>query len=336
MVWRLNDVVVCGEIVNRRNNSVHGYLGLRGREQPVMLQLTGNCGPELAGRHLKFEIRDGSLPEHFEFDFARFATQQVGPTGRMTLDRVSPAEDDRAAPAGSQLRLHLEWFSQNGRVILEVIDPVIEFVEGELLGRPDDECESIPETPDDLQLWEDELAEADDRHPFDPDAPPEDPYGLFPDDLQWQLDQEAADFDAIGMEQDDETREIFEKWDEMFSGEKDEPLSTLFDPPLRLYPHQRLDDHQIARALDLLLARLALHGIALDMCEHYTPREAYRLLTEQILREERVYPDIPSTGFVYHYMTCEYCPQCEAEMDAEYGRYDDLRDADDEAGNGPR
>ena len=60
------------------------------------------------------------------------------------------------------------------------------------------------------------------------------------------------------------------------------------------------------------------------MCEHYTPREAYRLLTEQILREETVYPDIPSTGFVYHYMTCEYCPKCDAEMEEQYRDYEDL------------
>ena len=327
MVWRLDDVVVCGEIINRRKNSVHGYLGLRDRDQPVMLQLTGNCGPELAGRHLRFEVREGALPDQYDFDAARFATQQVGPTGRMTIGRPPNAEDSSSGP----LCLHLEWFSQNGRVILEILDPVIEFVEGELLGGP---SERALEQPGDVQddPCDGDVIEVEDPLSFlqdDPDAKlQEEPYGLFPGDLQGQLDREAAEIDeAIRLDGDDETREMFAKWDEMFSGDKDEPISTLFDPPLKLYPADSLDDQQIAQGLDLLLARLALHGIALDMCEHYSPRDAYRLLTERILPEEQVYPDIVSTGFVYHYMSCEYCPQCEAEMDGEFEQDDPREDA---------
>ena len=53
---------------------------------------------------------------------------------------------------------------------------------------------------------------------------------------------------AIGLTIDDETQQIWEKWEEMFSGEKDEPISTLFNPPLKLFPAERLDDDQIARS----------------------------------------------------------------------------------------
>ncbi len=334
MVWNLSDVVVFGEIINTRANSVHGYLAFRDRDQPVLVQLTGNCGPELAGRHLRFEVRPGSQPAQYQFDFGRFAMQQVGPTGKMTIEHVAQTDPGADAPPP---RLYLEWFSQNGRVIIDLVDPILEFIEGDLPGRRED-LDNIDDPAlrsDELEPWEQDLVSDESDLPDflrDDDESPddEDPYGLFPDELQSHLDRSAAEMDAaIGLTLDDESLRIWEKWDEMFSGEKDEPLCTLFDPPLKLYPADRLNDDQIAQALDLLLARLALHGVALDMCEHYTPRDAYRLLTEQILREETVYPDLPSTGFVYHYMTSEFCEACEAEMDAAYGSDEEQDDSED-------
>jgi hypothetical protein len=35
MAFRLGEHVVCGEIINTQKNSVHGWLGLRGVEQPA-------------------------------------------------------------------------------------------------------------------------------------------------------------------------------------------------------------------------------------------------------------------------------------------------------------
>ena len=70
----------------------------------------------------------------------------------------------------------------------------------------------------------------------------------------------------------------------------------------------------------VLLTRLALHGVALDMCEHYTALDSYRLLIEEILPEAQIHPQLCSTGFIQHYATWEHCAVCAAEFDAEYER----------------
>ena len=109
--------------------------------------------------------------------------------------------------------------------------------------------------------------------------------------------------------------------DEVVDGDKDEPLATLFDPPLSLKcPDQITDEAEAATLLGVLLARLALHGVALDMCEHYTALDAYRLLLEEILPQANIHPQLLSTGFIQHYSTWEYCPKCEAEFETEYER----------------
>jgi hypothetical protein len=86
---------------------------------------------------------------------------------------------------------------------------------------------------------------------------------------------------------------------------------------MKLYPDDQLNDKQVQQALQMLLARLAVHGICLDMCEHYTPRQAYCLLTKLILKEENVYPDLPNARYVQHFMTAEDCEQCQAEFEAQ-------------------
>ena len=96
------------------------------------------------------------------------------------------------------------------------------------------------------------------------------------------------------------------------------PICTLFDPPLKLAPADRLDDEQVQIALNVLLGRLALHGIALDMCEHATPRTAYRFLVEDILSHEAAHPNLPATGFVRHYSMSDDCEECQADFDRRY------------------
>jgi hypothetical protein len=57
---------------------------------------------------------------------------------------------------------------------------------------------------------------------------------------------------------------------------------------------------------------LARCGVSLAVCHHFTPREAYRLLIEEICVEERAYRELQGTQWVQTFMTSEYCPQCEA------------------------
>jgi hypothetical protein len=68
----------------------------------------------------------------------------------------------------------------------------------------------------------------------------------------------------------------------------------------------------------VLLARLALQSMAIDICEHFTPLATYRWLLEEILPGCHIHPRLPQIGFVQHYSTWEFCPECEAAFDARY------------------
>ena len=358
MAWRLGELVVRGEVFNLRRNSVHGWLELRDQEQPLHFELTGNCGDGLAGRHFRFTMPEPNENLHDEstddLDLTQLEPMQVGPTGDMLLKQVkvprcSIDEYIRRSGLGEDLPcdektcLYLEWYSQNGRMVLEIVDPVLEFVDGPNeayltalqtevdrdgedrnargafvandANSDEDEADDDDEESDEF----DPLADSNDSDSEDDDE--DDPYGLFPEDLDEQL---SAASDAEGqlgeypIEVDEETRKQWALWDEMFEGKHDVPIQTIFDPPLRIYPHDKLDDTQVAEALRTVLARLAEYGIALDMCQHYTPRDAYRLLLEEILPKHGTYPKLRATGFVQHYMTSEFCEKCEAEFEEEW------------------
>lgn len=366
MAWRLNDIVVCGEIYNLRKNSVHGVLGLRGCERPVSLQLTGNCDPDLAGRSFRFEVRESPMLEtrvtsEVEMDEQHFAWMQVGPPGSMTAARQVRAFDCsveeflRRSKLGEQPPtewkrcLYLEWYGQNGRMVIELVDPIIEFLEPGKSESSDFPSDVL--TDSDLQVedpFSDESLDSDaadlpstglgitaiefdedgNSHIYDlspsedgegeDDLDGDDPYGLFPANLESEIGASSSASDWHP-EVDEETLRLWAEWDEIFDGTKDVPICTLFDPPLKLAPADQLDDEQVAVALNVLLGRLAFHGIALDMCEHFTARTAYCWLLEEVLNREFAHPNLPATGYVQHYCTFESCEECAAEFDAKLG-----------------
>jgi hypothetical protein len=86
----------------------------------------------------------------------------------------------------------------------------------------------------------------------------------------------------------------------------------LFDPPIRLPAVEQLGDAELGPTLRRVLARLARHGIAIDVCEHFGERDMYRVLLEEILPTEETFAHLPRLGYVQHYMLHKYCPQCEA------------------------
>lgn len=335
MTLRLDSFVTCGELLNLSPNSVHGVLGMRDHDRPLHLQLTGNFQGELEGKHIRFEIREGAtLPAAIEppLDLARIAWDQVGPTGTMTL---GPRAHDGQPSTDAKPVLFLEWFSQNGHVVLEIVDPIVEFVDP--VAPPDEPDQGATGTvtwgPSETAppSWEESsdesgLAEADNR-----EDEPDDPYGLFPEDLETQFEEQAqATDEAILVQDQSEFVRQIEAYDEAVA-DGGVPIREIFDPPMRIYRADELDDERIAVEFRKLLARLVLHGIALDMCAHYTPRSAYKLLVERILVEERTYPALSPIGFVQHYMTHEYCPECDAEIEEKYDEYSLPSDEDGSA-----
>jgi len=380
MAWRLENSVIRGELFNLRPNHVHGWLELQGAPSLIHLGLTGNLEGELQGKRVQFETElateedDEASPDDepakANADFEALEIQQVGPTGTMQLIRSPAANGART----EEVRLTLQWFSQNGEVRIDLVNPRLEFVAEdpeEKKGAANDDSAEAEEDGESVFLkdQEDEFPE------FPEDADEDDPYGLFPPQLEEQLEGEtkspeiaAIDENALegadsaaGLEDplgespfedrpkrswdevipgiDEQTKRLYESWDEIFEGKKDVPLCTIFDPPLTIYPVDKLSDAEVESAFKVILRRLAMHSVALDMCEHFTPRDAYRLLVEEILPNCPVYPGLPLTGYVQHYSTWEYCRKCEEEFEAKWQAEEQKRQkdapADDEGGERP-
>jgi hypothetical protein len=127
MAWRIEEMVICGEIDNRRRGRVTGSIWLAGHPEPVQLDLRGNCGRDLAGRCLRFTNpfpRLGGLEG--------IGCLQAGVVGDITASRKVRVPDIAADQLEEHYQarkpipwhwansLYLEWFSgRSGRVVIE-------------------------------------------------------------------------------------------------------------------------------------------------------------------------------------------------------------------------
>ena len=345
MTLNLSEHVQSGEIINTRKNSVHGYLTLREFDRPLVLQLTGNCSADLAGLHIRFEAysmppADSPPLTEDQANELRLAWMQVGVPGKMTANHLASG-------------LYLEWYGQNGHTIVEVKDAIIVHVEdGDEVDEDDlpteDELDEV-DADGELENLREHLRDLenlrDDDEPFEPgsqgvsfeptddaDVEPwyrgpiddgddeDDPFGLFPPDLDASLGAASLPWNV---ELDEATLAQWKEWDEVFDGDKDVPLSSLFDPPIQLPPESALDDEQVARLFNTILMQLALHNVAFHMCEHFTPRTGYSLLVDQILREHGTHPELPRIGYTMNFDSSEYCAECAAEFKHHYGEQTD-------------
>ncbi len=131
MAWRIGDYLERAEIDNRVRGRVEGYVLLRGCEQPILLNLEGNCWRDMAGQRFVFE---GTGSGVCSADDAP-APCQEGVVGDMTASRkvrafAIPLEEALARirrgetpPEEMANGLYLEWYSDfNGRVVLETTD----------------------------------------------------------------------------------------------------------------------------------------------------------------------------------------------------------------------
>lgn len=391
MVQRIGDYILRGELRNTRANGVFGWIEFA-PDLGLHIELTGNLSGELRRKHIRFSTPrskfaesapNSELPKLIE----NLADRQIGVIGDVMLRRVRvptiPLPEFSQLEREDQQRysvekdcLYLEWYSQNGRVEAEIIDPEIEFV--------DERSAESSEPPEFEPLGDglnSSIAEAyldheggaagsvefemgsDDEEP-DEDVEEDDPYGLFDPDLQREVaealesevdysktfppdDNEEEDnafddsstrkkrsWDEVIPGIDPQTKAMYEQWDEIFEGEKDEPVACLFETPLRLPPPDRVTSDDEAQSLVVsILAQLALLSVAVDVCEHFTPLQTYRLLMTEILPTAKVHPNLAASRMVQHYSTSDYCDACEAEFDEDY-QSDDDNDDDDQADDG--
>jgi len=132
MAFRIHDSVVRGEIDNRVKGLVRGKIWVAGRNEPVVLDLTGNAWPDLAGCLLTFTNPQQLVP-HPHLDSLR--AEQRGTAGDITASRKVRVFDVPLEDALAMLRrkekppehlansLYLEWYSErNGRVVVESAD----------------------------------------------------------------------------------------------------------------------------------------------------------------------------------------------------------------------
>lgn len=149
MAWRLHEHVLRGEIDNRTRGRVAGRIWLAGADEPLALQLLGDCHPDLAGCLLRFEN-----PQPIAMTTKPPAARQRGRAGDITAARKVRVFDIPFEEAYSMIKaggtppehmanaLYLEWHSVSGRVViesseyrLEVSEPAWSFTADELAER---------------------------------------------------------------------------------------------------------------------------------------------------------------------------------------------------------
>ena len=129
--------MIRGEIDNTVEGKTSGRLWVLGREEPLVLELSGDCWRDLAGTRLVFRN-----PEPRPQAGAELAPLQRGVVGDMTASRknkvplVTDEEFSVRYAAGQEIpfswknTLYLEWFSEkNGRVVIETCDFELELSE---------------------------------------------------------------------------------------------------------------------------------------------------------------------------------------------------------------
>ena len=127
MAWRLHEHVLRGEIDNRTRGRVVGRIWLAGVEEPLVLELRGDCLPDLAGCLLRFEN-----PEPVAITTRAPASRQRGTAGDITAARKVRVFDIPFEEAYAMIKaggkppehranaLYLEWHSDmSGRVVIE-------------------------------------------------------------------------------------------------------------------------------------------------------------------------------------------------------------------------
>lgn len=150
MAWRLHEHVLRGEIDNRTRGRVSGRIWLASVEEPLVLELRGDCHSDLAGCFLGFQN-----PQPIAMKTRPPASRQRGAVGDITAARKVRVFDIPFEEAYAMIKaggtppehmansLYLEWHSDlSGRVViesasyrLEVSEPAWRFTAEELADR---------------------------------------------------------------------------------------------------------------------------------------------------------------------------------------------------------
>jgi hypothetical protein len=129
MAYRIHNHVTHGEIDCREKGEITGKLWLHGGGEPVVLKLSGNAWPDMAGCLLSFVNKSETFAPRSDSPLQRL---QEGAAGDMTASRkvrvpAVPIDEfcemtmrGEKPPERLANSLYLEWFTEaNGRVVFE-------------------------------------------------------------------------------------------------------------------------------------------------------------------------------------------------------------------------
>jgi hypothetical protein len=169
MAWRLADSVLRGEIDNRDRGRVTGRIWLLNRDDPVELNLRGNCLRDIAGSLIVFHNPSPKTGDLLDLDGV-----QTGVVGDVTASRkvrvfeVSLEEAQKLQEAGKPIpehisnSLYLEWYSENdGRVVVESTEFAIEVSQAVWRMSAREERAQLRRNMEAIEDWMDHLREED-------------------------------------------------------------------------------------------------------------------------------------------------------------------------------
>src|SRR5687768_12310189 len=137
MAWRIDEYVDRGEIDNRTRGVVTGRIWLAGIEEPLVLELRGDCAPDLAGCLLRFR-NPGAIalttkpPALLQRGTAReiTAARKVRVVDIPFEDAYAMRKEGGTPPEHTANALYLEWHSDfSGRIAIESPDYQFEISE---------------------------------------------------------------------------------------------------------------------------------------------------------------------------------------------------------------
>jgi hypothetical protein len=236
-------------------------------------------------------------------------------------------------PARWEDCLYLEWFSQNGRVVIELPMSKIRFLsEHEIAARDRADKESFEAEMREMEERRqresasagtdeliDELIDEEDIDFSSHDNISEtqendgDEYRLIPDELRSELERKSRRTDRAVAGDSEETIKMLEEtelMDDLMERGKRTPLKEFLADLNLPSPETVLTDEDADQVLKLALMKLALGGVAYHTCEHCSVREAYRIFIEEICEKSGAFPQLRGTGWVQNVCASDFCKKC--------------------------
>lgn len=247
MAFRIHESVIRGEIDNRFKGSVTGTVWLKGRAEPLILELNGNACRDLAGCFLEFRNRKTAVDD---FHVEALASLQRGGVGDLTASRKVRVFDVPAAEAymmgkrGEKAPEHLanclyvEWFSEaNGRVVIESVDFDFKISSPEWQFTEEDEKERAQQAANGMGDFMQRLSDAVEKHKRgqkDPEEPwDEFDYEKFLKESDARSDKYGELLEKYGGDPDaDEKIDEAMGWNKELDPERIEELNAMFEEAL--------------------------------------------------------------------------------------------------------